>query len=239
LSFQGKTAVITGASSGIGRAIAAALVAEGATVCLVGRNAARLRTFDNVAPGRVRSYVADLTVDGNVRELSDLIGTDAESVDLLIHSAGIIAIGAVEHAPVEDLDRQYRINLRAPYLLTQLLLPMVARNQGHIVFLNSLVGLEAKANSSQYSATKHALRALADSLRQEVADRGIRVLSVFLGRSSTPMQSFLNQLEDRPFPNNLLIQPTDVARIILNALSLHGSAEVTDVTIRHGITRPQ
>ena len=227
--------MITGASSGIGNAIAAALIAEGATVCLVGRNADRLKTFEGVAPGQVRSYVADLTIDRSVQELARQIGRDSESVDLLIHSAGIIAIGPIEHAPVDDLDRQYRINVRAPYLLTQVLLPLFTRSEGHIVFMNSLVGLNAKANSSQYSATKHALRALADSLRQEVASRGIRVLSVFLGRAATPMQSFLNRLEDRPFPHELLVQPADAARVIVNALGLRGSGEVTDVTIRHAI----
>ena len=82
-------------------------------------------------------------------------------------AAGAISIGALKDAPVEDLDWQYRVNVRAPYQLTQALLPMIRSGRGQIVFVNSLVGLNAKAGSSQYSMAKHALKALADSLRRK------------------------------------------------------------------------
>jgi NAD(P)-dependent dehydrogenase (short-subunit alcohol dehydrogenase family) len=133
------------------------------------------------------------------------------------------------------LDRQYDVNLRAPYLLTQSLLPMLRTGQGQVVFINSLVGLNAKGASGQYSATKHALKGLADSLREEVNPRGLRVLSVFLGRTASPMQAAVHQMEGRTYKPELLVRPEDVADLVSSALSLARTAEVTEITIRHSL----
>jgi short-subunit dehydrogenase len=108
---------------------------------------------------------------------------------------------------------------------------MLRRGQGQIVFINSLVGLNAKGGSSQYSATKHALKALADSLREEVNPYGLRVLSVFVGRTASPMQAAVHRMEDRRYHPELLVQPDDVA----SALSLSRTDEVTDISVRHSI----
>jgi short-subunit dehydrogenase len=229
------TAVVTGASSGIGKAIALGLAARGASVCLVGR---KLEKLEAVAESlryhaKVALYQTDLAIDENIRELKARLERDFSSIHVLIHSAGGISIGAVESAPVEELDWQYRINLRAPYLLTQTLLPLLKAAHGQVVFVNSLVGLNAKGNSSQYSATKHALKAFADSLRQETNQNGIRVLSVFLGRTASPLQAAVHQMEGRTYNPELLVQPDDVASLVLSALTLSPSAEVTDMTIRH------
>ena len=238
LAFNNQTAVVTGASSGIGKAIAVALAAQGAALCLIGR---KLETLELTAESvrakaaRVVSYQADLTIDETVQELKAKVQRQFGSIDLLIHCAGVISIGPVESAPVEDLDWQYRINVRGPYLLTQTLLPMLRTHQGQIVFINSLVGLKAKANSSQYSVTKHALKALADSLRGEVNPDGLRVLSVFLGRTASPLQAEVHRMEGRPFRPELLVHPANVASVVLNALSLSRTAEVTDISIRHAI----
>jgi short-subunit dehydrogenase len=231
-----QTAVVTGASSGIGKAIALSLAGQGAAVCLVGRKPEKLESVGEsarVRASKVMVYQADLTINEKIRELKVCLQRDFSSIDLLIHSAGVISIGGVESAPVEEFDRQYRVNLRVPYLLTQALLPMLRAGKGQVVFINSLVGLNAKGNSGQYSATKHALRALADSLRQEVNPDGIRVLSVFLGRTASPMQAAVHRMERRTYEPELLVQPEDVASVVLNALSLSRTAEVTDITIRH------
>ena len=231
-----RTAVVTGASGGIGRAIALGLAAEGATLCLAGRSRDRLQAIAASArdkANRVETYQADLTIDEDMRRFAASLQRDFANIDLLIHSAGVISIGPVEGARVEDLDWQYRINVRAPYYLTQLLLPLLKRGEGQIVFINSLVGLQAKGGSSQYSATKHALKALADSIREELGACGIRVLSVFLGRTASPMQAAVHRMEERAYHPELLAQPQDVASAILNLLCLPRTAEVTDITIRH------
>jgi short-subunit dehydrogenase len=236
--FSQWKAVVTGASSGIGKAIALALAAQGATLFLIGRKRVALdRTAKSAraTAAKVLTCQTDLTEDENIREIVARLRREFTSIDLLVHAAGMISIGLVENAPIEDLDRQYRVNVRVPFHLTQALLPMVKTTRGQIVFLNSLVGLDAKAGSSQYSATKHALKALADSLRQEVNADGVRVLSVFLGRSATPMQAQLQQMEGSVCRPRLLIQPNDVASVVMNAVSLSRTAEITDITIRHAI----
>jgi short-subunit dehydrogenase len=237
-AFTHRTAVITGASSGVGKAISLALASEGAAVRLVGRNLERLEEVAESARAKassVATYVADLCIDQHTRELGASLQRDCDSIDLLIHSAGAIALGPVETAPVEDLDWQYRINVRAPYVLTQALLPMLRRSRGQIVLINSLVGHRAKAYCSQYSVTKHALKALGDSLRDEVNPDGLRVLSVFLGRTATPMQATVHQMECKAYHPELLVQPEDVAAIVLNAVALSRTSEVTEITIRHAI----
>lgn len=234
-AFSDQVAVITGASSGIGKAIALSLAAEGAIVCLLGR---RLEALEAVAAeirergGKAEVYQADLTVDEAISPLQSAIAAQFGRVDLLIHSAGVIAMGEMKQAAIADLDWQYRTNVRAPYALTQALLPLLVPNQSQIVFINSTAGLNSKAGLGQYAATKFALKAIADSLRAEVNTDGMRVLSVFPGRTATPMQASVFAAENRVYQPETLLQPEDVANVILNALSLPRGAEVTDINIR-------
>jgi NADP-dependent 3-hydroxy acid dehydrogenase YdfG len=234
-SFAGQTALVTGASSGIGRALALALAAAGAHVALVGR---RAETLEQVAVAArslgstAGSYQADLSEERGIATLVERLQRDLARLDILAHAAGVFALGTTASAEVAELDRQYATNVRAPYALTQALLPMLRRRQGQIVFLNSTVGLRSTANAGQYAATKHALRAVADSLRDEVNADGVRVLSVFLGRTATPMQASIHAAEGKPYAPERLVQPDDVAAIVLGALSLPRTAEVTDVSIR-------
>ena len=131
-----------------------------------------------------------------------------------------------------DFDTQYQTNVRAPYALTQSLLPHLKRRHGQVVFINSSSGVVAKPTSGQYDSTKHALRAIADSLRAEINPHGVRVLSVYLGRTASEMQERIHKKEGRSYRSKILSQPEDVASVILNALRLPGTAEVTDIHIR-------
>ena len=125
-------------------------------------------------------------------------------------SLGARAIIEVSHkAPVEEFDRQFQTNVRGPYSLTQALLPMLKSRHGQIVFLNSSAGIAGRAGAGQYAATKHALRAVADSLREEVNQDGVRVLTVFLGRTATPMQAAIHQAEGKAYHPERLIRPED------------------------------
>jgi len=233
--FTDHIAVVTGASSGVGTAIARQLASLGAGVCLVGRNrenlskvAAEVQTLS----ARAFIYEVDLARTESITEFVNRLRQDVRRVDLLIHSAGVIARGTVETTSVEDFDWHYSTNVRAPYFLTQQLLPLLRMQQGQIVFINSSAAVNARAEISQYAATKSALKALADSVREEVNTDGIRVLSVFLGRTATPMQAALYDSEKKPYAPELLLQPEDVAAVVSNALSLPRTAEVTDINIR-------
>jgi len=139
----------------------------------------------------------------------------------------------MEGARMADLDLQYATNVRVPYAVTQRLLPLLMASRGQVVFINSSVGLTAKrADVGQYAATKHALKAIADSLREEVNPKGIRVLTVYLGRTATPMQEAICRQEGRVYRPDTLLQPEDVASVVLQALMLPATAEVTDISIR-------
>jgi NADP-dependent 3-hydroxy acid dehydrogenase YdfG len=233
--LAGQIAVVTGASSGIGKAIALDLARQGVTLNLVGRKLDALQAVADPFPGadqRIRCFQADLTVDADIQELAARLRRTFGHIDLLIHSAGVIANGPLEVAPVEDFDWQYRINVRAPYVLTQALLPLLKVGRGQIVFINSTMGLITKANAGQYAATKHALKAIADSLRAEVNRDGVRILSVFPGNTATPMQEAVHQMGGRAYRPELLIQPEDVAMVVVNSLSLPCTVEVTDIHLR-------
>lgn len=234
-SFVDQVAVVTGASSGVGKAIAVGLAAQGAILLLVGRNVERLEAVAESARAtapRVLCYRADLTLDEDIQDLTSRFQRDFDHIDMLIHSAGVISLGRIEQASVKDFDWQYSTNVRAPYTLTQALLPMLRASRGQIVFINSSVGLRGKSGVGQYAATKHALKAIADSLREEVNADGVRVLSVFLGRTASPMQAAVHEMEDKPYHPDRLLQPEDVASVVINALSLPRTAEVTDISIR-------
>jgi NADP-dependent 3-hydroxy acid dehydrogenase YdfG len=228
--FTDQIAVVTGASSGIGRAVALHLVQHGATVCLVGRPSEALQTLVASAQASVadsHSFWLDLAKDDDILKLTAHLQEQFGRVDILVHSAGVFAMGKLEIAPIEALDRQYRINVRAPYLL-----PLLKKSQGQIVFINSSVGLNARASVGQYAATKHALKAIADSLREEVNADGIRVLSVYPGRTASPMQEAIYHLEGKSYTPDTLLQPEDIATGIMNALALPRTAEITDINIR-------
>jgi short-subunit dehydrogenase len=230
-----QTAVITGASSGIGAAIALCFAEEGAKLRLVGRNAANLEAVAECArenSPHVLTYEADLSVDEDLEKLAAALKCDCDTLDVLVHSAGIIVIGAFETATAADFDRQYRTNVRAPYLLTQALFPLLRAHHGSIVFINSSVGLTARPNISQYCATKHALKALADSIRAEINSDDVRVLSIYPGRTASPQQAAIHKAEGKSYRPELLMQPADVARILVDALKVNRRAEVTDISIR-------
>jgi NADP-dependent 3-hydroxy acid dehydrogenase YdfG len=234
-TLTNQVALVTGAGSGIGKAIALALAAQGAEVWLVGRTLRKLEMVAESASGStagVHCAQADLTRDVDVVELAARLRQDGGRVDVLVHCAGYIALGRLDAAAIEDLDRHYRINVRAPYLLTQALLPMIRPHRGQIVFVNSSAGLVAGANVGQYAATKFALRAIAESLRQEVNADGIRVLSVYPGRTASPMQAAVHAAEGKAYTPDRLMQPEDVASVVVDALKLPRSAEVTDIHVR-------
>jgi NAD(P)-dependent dehydrogenase (short-subunit alcohol dehydrogenase family) len=233
--LSGHVAVVTGASSGIGRALALALSRKGVEVCAVGRNPNALA--ETVAAARQFSdsigFQLDLTVGDAIRPIVQHLERGSRGLHILVHSAGIYHQAQMEQARVEDLDAQYAANVRAPYTLTKSLLPLLAVARGQIIFVNSSAGLTAKRPQiGQYSATKHALKAIADSLREEVNAKGIRVLSLYLGRTATPMQEALYREEGRDYHPETLIQPEDVASVVVQALMLPGTAELTDISMR-------
>lgn len=232
--FTDRVVVVTGASSGIGKAIALTLADQGAIVCLIGRDLDRLKTATESIcdKSKIFYYQADLLVDEDIHRSIATIKSAHEHIDLLIHSAGIISLGNLETAPIADFDRQYRLNVRAPYLLTQQLLALIKASQGQIVFINSSACQNIRAGISQYTATKQALKAIADCLRAEVNVDGVRVVSFYVGQTATPMQAALYDNTGKTYQPERLLQSQDIADTVLHTISLSPTAEITDVHIR-------
>jgi NADP-dependent 3-hydroxy acid dehydrogenase YdfG len=179
-ALRGRAGLVTGASSGIGRAIALTLATEGVALALVGRDKARLVDIAQEARAAgapmVTPLLVDLADEVRVRAAAATVAHMVDKLDLLVHSAGAYERRAVAEASVEALDRQYHANLRGPYLPTQLLLPRLRARGGDIIFVNSTQGIAASPNVGAYAATQHGMKALADSLRAEVNCDRVRVL---------------------------------------------------------------
>ena len=173
--LEAQTAVITGASSGIGRAVSLALAREGCRLVLVGRDRDRLEEVSQIArtdSPRVDLLQSDLGIPSEVEGLAQQIEEKLVWVDLLVICAGVHFRGRIDSAPLSDLDYHFQVNLRAPAQLTRDLLPSLIARQGQVVFMNSSVGSVPEVGF--YSTSKHALRAYTDTLRAEVISPRVR-----------------------------------------------------------------
>lgn len=224
------THLLTGAGSGIGAVLARRLVERGDDVVVLPRDAGRARQIAEELPG-VSTLVGDLAQPGR---LSWALSKQSlpDRIDSLVHAAGVVDLGTVGELTPALWDQQLAVNLVAPAELTRLLLPVLRVSRGHVVFVNSGAGLRASPGWSAYAASKHGLRALADALRQEEAEHGIRVTSVYPGRTATPMQERVHRQEGQEYDATRFITPEAVATTILTALDLPRDAHLTDLTVR-------
>ncbi|WP_030421651.1 SDR family oxidoreductase [Streptomyces sp. SCSIO 75703] len=226
------THVITGAGSGIGAAVARRLHERGDEIVLHARDAGRARELAAAYPG-ARTLVGDLAEPDRLSwALSHQSPPDR--VDSLLHIAGVVDLGPVGELTPKTWHHQLDVNLVAPAELTRLLLPQVRAAQGHVVFVNSGSGLRAHAGWAAYAASKHGLKALADALRHEEHAHGVRVTSVYPGRTASPMQAKVHRQQGEEYDPARWIDPESVATTILMALDLPRDAEVNDLTVRPG-----
>ncbi|WP_447944090.1 SDR family oxidoreductase [Microbacterium aurum] len=226
------THVITGAGSGIGRIVAERLHARGDQLVVVARDAARATELAEAFPGSI-PVVADLARSETIAEAVQDAGVPA-SVDALIHAAGIVELGAVADLPVTAWTSQLAVNLVAPAELTRVLLPRVRAARGQVLFVNSGAGLTAHPDWAAYAASKHGLKALADALRGEEARHGVRVTTVYPGRTATPMQEKVHAQEGADYDADRWIDPASVATAIITALDLPRDAVISDLSVRPG-----
>ncbi|WKK25714.1 SDR family oxidoreductase [Streptomyces olivoreticuli] len=226
------THLITGSGSGIGAAVADRLLARGDELYLFARDAGRAKELAARFPG-AKTLVADLS---NPDRISWALSqqTLPDRVDSLLHIAGVCDLGTIGDLTTRTWNRTLAANLIAPAELTRLFLPQLRVSQGHVVFVNSGAGLNAHATWGVYAASKHGLKALADSLRAEEHGNGVRVTSVYPGRTATPMQAKVHQQEGKEYDPAKWIDPDSVAKTILLAVDLPRDAEINDLTVRPG-----
>src|SRR5262245_51973615 len=165
-----RTALVTGAGSGIGRAIAVALAAAGGNVVLSGRRVGELRETAaqvEAAGGVPHVRPTDLASDDALAALATAVGeVGGGRLDVLVHAAATHVRGTLDELAPDDLDETLRVNVRAPVLLTRLVLPLLRAAPGDVVFVNTSAALSSPPSSAAYAASKAALRSAADSLRQ-------------------------------------------------------------------------
>jgi NADP-dependent 3-hydroxy acid dehydrogenase YdfG len=229
MNLNNAIALVAGASGDIGRAISFDLLRAGAEVFMLGRSIARLA--EPPLPQRFREKChfveADLTDSDTIACTGAKIASK-KRLDVLVLSSGTYERS---HEPTVFAN-QMAANLIGPYALLQQLLPMLIEAQGQVVFVNSSQALRATAGIGQYAATKHAMKAVADSVRDEVNADGVRVMSLFLGRTASERQQTIFAAEGRPYLPERLIQPADIAQLVLFLLRLPRTTEVTDIVLR-------
>ena len=224
--------LITGAGSGIGKALARRLFDRGDDLVLLARDAGRGREIASEFPG-ASILVGDLAQPGRLAWALSKQHLP-ERIDSLVHVAGVVDLGRVADLSPALWEQQLAVNLVAPAELTRLVLPVLRVSGGQVVFVNSGAGRRAHADWSAYAASKHGLKALADSLRAEEADNGVRVTSIFPGRTATAMQARVHQQEGREYEPQAFIDPESVATSILTALDLPRDAQITDLDVKPG-----
>jgi uncharacterized protein len=176
MNLGGRSALVTGASGGLGQAIARALVRRGASVVLTARRVEVLEPLAAETGGRV--VACDLSDRSSLLRLVE----EAGPVDVLVANAGIPGSGRIESFTVDEIDRAIDVNLRAPMVLARLMCEgMAERGGGQIVFVSSLSGKAGTAGTSVYAATKFGLRGFAQGLREDMRPRGVGVSTVFPG----------------------------------------------------------
>ena len=241
MTLAGKIALVTGASSGIGAAAAVALGAAGATVAMVARRADRLEALVSqikdaggnalALPGDVTDEkVAEAVVTETIRRLGRL--------DILVNSAGIIDAGGVENAVTEQYRRVMDVNLMASLYTSRAVIgPMRAQGGGDIINISSIAGRRAAALFNAYSASKFALTAMTEALRQEVAGHGIRVCIIEPGATTTEVSAGVSDPTSRKFiaahvSKEGAMKPEDVAAAIVFVAALPPRANVSELLIR-------
>ena len=207
-SLDRKVVVVTGASSGIGYAVAQAMSAAGARVVATGRDADRLaRCAESL--GEHHLVAADLCSDSGPRQVVEEALRAFGALDVLVHSAGIFWPRPFAETPLEEFDEQFGINVRAPYALTQAALPHLEPGAS-VIFVSSIAGRVGFPNSAAYCGTKGAVELITKALAMELAPSGIRVNAIAPGNIHTPMNA---RFFESPEYERTMIERTPYGRV--------------------------
>jgi NAD(P)-dependent dehydrogenase (short-subunit alcohol dehydrogenase family) len=231
-SLEGQRALVTGATSGIGRAVALQLARDGAEVLVHGRDATRgAETVEAItaAGGKANFVSADLTDAADVQRLANEVG----DVDILINNAGVALFGPTAEFDVSAFDKMFASNVRAPFLLVAAIAPgMAARGHGSIVSLSSMAGGVGLVGGAAYGATKASLEAMSRAWAAEYSASGVRVNAIAPGPVYTPSPSgpeFITALGETT-PMHRASQPEEIAEVIAFLASPRASY-VTGTTV--------
>jgi len=233
-----KVAIVTGASRGIGRAISVALAKEAATVVLAARSVRKLQeTAEQVtaAGGKAQIIPTELTDEQSIKDLVKVTGEKFGRLDILVNNAGITHSAKLEETATEDWQRCIWVNARAPFILCREALPMLRKSEAaYIVNIASVVGVKGYPLQSAYTSSKHALRGMTISLSEELKGSNIRVHLLCPGGVDTELVQKV-----RPdIKKDELMQPDEIAELVLYLVTHKGNAVIDELHIRRAASTP-
>lgn len=231
--LQGKTAIVTGASAGIGAAIAKELASKGANIVLAARRMDKLNEVKNeiteITNGKVKviAVQADVSVKNDVNQLVEQAQTELGNVDILVNNAGQMRSATVQSGQVEEWEKMIDVNIKGVLYSVHAVLPsMLSRSSGHIINIASVSGLEVTKTSTVYSATKHAVRVISQGLEKELARTGVRITNISPGMVDTSLSS------DNNWNGRKKLDPTDIAKAVVYAVTQPSYVNVNEITVR-------
>lgn len=227
-------ALVTGASRGIGAAIAKALASEGATTVLAARDEKGLTSVADAihsSGGKAIAIPTDLTIDGDVDRLFGTIRNQQKRLDILVNNAGVGVFRPFADMSVDEFDRMWRLNMRSVFVVTKYALPLLEQSgRGAIVNIASLAGKNSFVGGCGYAATKWALRGWAGSLMLEVREKHIRVITICPGSVDTTFSS-TNKRGDH------ITQPEDIASAVVFAVTAPARTMFSEIDVRPTIPK--
>ncbi|GCA30695.1 TPA: SDR family oxidoreductase [Staphylococcus aureus] len=223
-----KIAVVTGAGSGIGEAIATLLHEEGAKVVLAGRNKDKLQNVANqLAQDSVKVVPTDVTNKEEVDELMKIAQQTFGGLDIVINSAGQMLSSKITDYQVDEWDSMVDVNIKGTLYTAQAALPtMLEQSSGHLINIASISGFEVTKSSTIYSATKAAVHTITQGLEKELAKTGVKVTSISPGMVDTAITAAYNPSDRKK------LDPQDIAEAVLYALTQPKHVNVNEITVR-------
>jgi NADP-dependent 3-hydroxy acid dehydrogenase YdfG len=238
-NIEGKVVVITGASSGLGEATARFLSAQGATVVLGARRVDRLRLLAdelNGSGGKALAITTDVTDYDQVKRLVDAAVQTYGRVDVIINNAGLMPSSPLERLKIDDWNRMIDVNIKGVLYGIAAALPyMKEQKAGHIINVSSVAGHKVRAGGAVYAATKHAVRALSEGLRQEVKPYNIRTTVISPGVVDTELPNTVTEpdiAESMRKVYEIGIPPESFARAVAFAMSQPDDVDVNEILFR-------
>lgn len=231
-SLQGKTAIITGAGKGLGKAMALALAAEGVHLGLIARTASDLEALSAdlkaANPGITVTYAtADIAQYTEVKSAVATITDSLKTVDILVNSAGIFKAGGLLELPVEEWEHVFDVNVKGTYYMVREVLPFILQQgKGDVINIASTAGTKGNARLSAYGASKAALINFSESMMQELRKSNIRVTTLNPSTIATDMALNANLTDGN---EEKVLQPEDFAFLVVNNLKLPQRAFVKDL----------
>ena len=239
--LDGKVALVTGASSGIGEATALALAEEGAAVAISARRADRLEDLAKrieAKGGKVKVIVADVALEDQAQEMVVAANAAFGRLDILVNNAGVMLLGPIANADTEDWRRMIQTNVLVLMYATHAALPLMrAQGQGHIVNISSVAGRTARAGAGVYNASKWGVGAFSESLRQEVYKDKIRVTIIEPGAVATELTQHITHPDSKKQIEQFVqamtpLESEDIAAAILYAVTQPPRVNVNEILIR-------